>query len=131
VQVARINRIEGDKVLEQFGLRSGQELFLGALWQTDGLRPADLAARLAVTAGAITKHMGRLSERGLVETRASDTDGRSIKVYLTERGSALRQEIGESMVQLEVRLMAALRRDEQELLHALLSKVLADPNVRS
>lgn len=131
VQVARINRIEGDKVLERFGLHSGQELLLGALWQTDGLRPADVAARLGVTPAAITKHIGRLTERGLVETRASETDGRSIQIYLTKRGRALREEIGESIGKLESRLLAALSAQEQKLLHTLLAKVLADPNVRS
>lgn len=131
VQVARINRVEGDKVLAQFGLHSGQELLLGALWQTDGLRPADIAARLGITAGAVTKHIGRLCERGLVETRASETDGRSIKIYLTERGHALRQDIGDHIGKLEIRLLAALSTQEQQLLHTLLAKVLADPNVRS
>jgi MarR family transcriptional regulator, organic hydroperoxide resistance regulator len=131
VQVARINRVEGDKVLEQFGLHSGQELLLGTLWQTDGLRPADAASRLGVTPAAVTKHVGRLTERGLVETRASETDGRSIRIYLTKRGRDLRQKIGDSIVTLERRLLDALSAKEQAQLHALLLKMLANLNVRS
>lgn len=124
LQVARLNRTEGDRVLASMGLHSGNELLLGVLWQTDGIRPADAAARLGVSSAAITKSMSRLSRQELIETRASEGDRRSITIHLTAKGRKIRSTLASRMMAMEAELLERLTDREREQFQDLLRKIL-------
>lgn len=56
----------------------------------EGRTQQDLAASLLVTKGNITQLLDAMEREGLVERRR---DGRSKRIYLTDRGRALRREV--------------------------------------
>lgn len=58
----------------------------------DGRTPLELARAFQVPKPSMTNTLSGLEARGLVEMRANETDARSKRVWLTERGRVFRQE---------------------------------------
>ncbi len=79
-------------VYQRFDLSEGEFDLLATLRRSGEpyeLTPGSLATSTMVTSGAISKRLDRLEARGLVGRRASERDGRSRAVALTEQGRAL------------------------------------------
>jgi DNA-binding MarR family transcriptional regulator len=64
-------------------------VMLRHLFDGPGLPPSELADRLGVTRGAITKLAGRLIARSLISRKAAPDDGRAQTLALTAKGRAL------------------------------------------
>jgi DNA-binding MarR family transcriptional regulator len=60
------------------------------LFEDDGLRMGELAARARVSKQTMTTMVGLLERDGLVERRADPSDGRASLVFLTERARRFR-----------------------------------------
>lgn len=58
------------------------------LRELDDIAPSQIAARMGITKGGITKLADRLAERGLVVGRGNAGDGRSVALALTDAGRA-------------------------------------------
>ena len=93
--IGRIHRIalaltpELVEVYARHGLGEGDFDVLATLRRQGtpyALTPGELGERTMVTSGAVTKRVDRLAAKGLVERRASSTDGRSRTVVLTAEG---------------------------------------------
>lgn len=67
----------------------------------DGRRPSDLAAEVGATKQAMNYLLGQLEQLGYVERRDDPGDQRSKRVYLTERGRALRAVIRRTVTTIE------------------------------
>lgn len=113
-------------MLAEHGLHVGQEMVLVELWQEDGLRGGELAARLGVEPPTITKMLRRLEACGLVERRPDPADARSFRVCLTARGRALEEPVARCWEVAEERLMAGLSADERRVFHELLGRTRAN-----
>jgi MarR family transcriptional regulator, organic hydroperoxide resistance regulator len=85
----RTVRARVDRTLQQTGLRLGQYQVLRHLWEQDGLTPRELASRLDVEMPTVTRTVQRMLRDGLVRREAHQSDARSVRIYLTERGSEL------------------------------------------
>lgn len=59
----------------------------------DGAVPIDMARAFQVPKTSMTHTIKGLVQHGLVDLRANPDDGRSKRVWLTEKGVALRQEV--------------------------------------
>lgn len=79
--------------LEKLGLHLGQEIYLAQLWREDGLTGRELAERAGVSAPATTKVVQALERTGLVRRDRDPSDGRLVRVWLTEAGRALREPV--------------------------------------
>ena len=88
-KVCKAHRGNVGGLLAEHGLHVGQEMVLVELWESDGLRGGELAARLGVEPPTVTKMLRRLEDCGLVERRPDPSDARSFRVYLTDRGRDL------------------------------------------
>jgi MarR family transcriptional regulator, organic hydroperoxide resistance regulator len=77
-----------------------QFALLNLLWSEDGLRGADLGARLQLDSATITGVIDRLAHLGLVERRPDASDRRVNRVHLTARGASLQAPLGEAIEQL-------------------------------
>jgi DNA-binding MarR family transcriptional regulator len=66
---------------------------LCCLWRQDGLRTTHLAEQLTQLGGTMTVALHAMERRGLIRRRPNPADGRSMEVFLTERGSALEREL--------------------------------------
>lgn len=89
VQASKAYRQRSASILAELDLHPGQDQILKALADKDGQTMGALAHALAVQPPTITKMVVRLSSQGMVERRPSPDDGRSSKVFLTEKGSQL------------------------------------------
>jgi DNA-binding MarR family transcriptional regulator len=105
VQASKAYRQRAANILSELNLHPGQDQILKALAGGDGQTMGALASALSVQPPTITKMVVRLGTQGMVERRPSLEDGRSSKVFLTEKGSQL---IGD--------LDTRLKRMEQEAL---------------
>jgi MarR family transcriptional regulator, organic hydroperoxide resistance regulator len=110
-------------LLAEHGLHVGQEMVLLELWQDDGLRGGELAARLGVEPPTVTKMLRRLEGCGLVERSQDATDARSFRVHLTERGRALEGPVASCWAQTEETALAGLGAGEREIFRKVLIRV--------
>jgi DNA-binding MarR family transcriptional regulator len=131
--IARLGRTTRyvDHALEQnferYGLsRAGWDV-LAALRRTGPpyrLSPTQLYRALMRTSGAMTNRLQRLEAGGLVARVADPADRRSTLVELTDRGSALFDEVATAHLATERRLLGALGDREQAALADLLKTLL-------
>ncbi len=81
-----------EPVLSPMGLTYTQYILLLTLWERDGQTIKSLGEMLYLDSGTLTPLVRRLESKGFVQRRRSKTDERSVEVFLTERGLALRNE---------------------------------------
>lgn len=122
-KVCKAHRAYVGGLLAGHGLHVGQEMVLVELWQDDGLRGGELAARLRVEPPTVTKMLRRLEGCGLVERRQVPTDARSFRVHLTEKGRALEEQVIRCWAQTEETALAGLSAGEKQTFRELLIRV--------
>lgn len=124
-KVCRAHRGGVGELLAEVGLHVGQEMVLVELWERDGLRGGELAARLGVEPPTVTKMLRRLENCGLVERRQDPKDARSFRIFLTEKGRSLEEPVTRCWAEAEEKTLANLNSEERRTLHGLLQKVRA------
>ncbi|WP_235557993.1 MarR family winged helix-turn-helix transcriptional regulator [Sphaerimonospora mesophila] len=99
---------------------------LATLYRSEprSLSPADLMRASMVTSGAVTQRLDRLESRGLVTRTPSASDGRCVRVALTEEGVALMERVLPYHVETENRLLVALDPADRETLADTLRDLL-------
>jgi DNA-binding MarR family transcriptional regulator len=88
------------------------------------LTPAGLMRSSMVTSGAISQRLDRLEARGLVSRTPSETDGRGVRVTLTEEGLQLIDSVLPAHIDTENQLLAGLSAAEREQFVDLLRTLL-------
>jgi DNA-binding MarR family transcriptional regulator len=86
-----INRLY-KPMLDSLGVTYPQYLVLSTLWEGDGQTITAIADRLALEPSTITPLMKRLETAGFVSRQRNPLDERQVRVFLSTRGKALRQE---------------------------------------
>ena len=81
----RMVRPLGLNVLEWYALR--------ALYRQDGLSASQLAAQVCRHPSSMTALLDRMEQKGLVRRQAAPDDRRSVQIFLTEQGRALRESV--------------------------------------
>ena len=122
-KVCKAHRANVGALLAEHGLHVGQEMVLAELWQDDGLRVGELAARLGVEPPTVTKMLRRLERCGLVERRQDPSDARSLRVYLTDEGRALEEPVLRCWEKVEEITLAGLNEAERRSFRNLLIRV--------
>ena len=105
------------------GLHAGQVFLLVELWLEDGLRQVDLARRMCLSAPTVNKMIKGLTEINLVTLSRQEGDARSTRVFLTEQGLAIRDEVNVQWLELETNYLADLTDTERLILPDLLGKL--------
>jgi MarR family transcriptional regulator for hemolysin len=132
----KLLRAAADDAMRQHGVRIGQNIVLEVLWETDGLTPGELAARLHVTTPTVVNTATRMENAGLLTRRRDTQDARLVRLYLTDQARAAQQPIEEARQQLEQRAFATLTSQERRHLRSALTKIIQvmgdeSPSVRS
>ncbi len=122
-QAAKEHRSRVSTAFSDLGIHVGQDMVLLCLWKEDGLTPSELASRLKVEPGTVSKVLSRMEKVDLVTRRSDPEDARSYKVYLTERGRALREPVESRWQEVEDRMVEELSPEEKVVLYRLLSRV--------
>lgn len=109
-----------DRRLARWGLSVMEFDILAHVGAAPGSTQHELSERLFVTEGNVTYQLVKLAARGLLERRA---DGRCKRLYLTQAGQELFDEVVPDQEAWHVERFAALTGDEQRQLLALLRKL--------
>jgi DNA-binding MarR family transcriptional regulator len=110
--------------LRDFDVGIGQWAVLMHLWSTDGMTQAQLARRVAIEQPTMVRTIDRMERDGLVTRTPDPTDGRASRITLTERGSALRDQLVPLADGVNRAAEAGLTADELTELRRLLGKLV-------
>jgi len=121
VATAQKNTLE--KHVNSVGLHSGQVFVLMELWKTDGQRQIDLAARLNLSPPTVNKILGGLLENDFVTRARYEDDARSTRIFLTQKGIDVRQDLEQAWEALEDQTLLGLTDTEALMLKQLLQKL--------
>ena len=105
------------------GLHGGQIFVLLELWHQNGLRQIDLAKKLDVSAPTVNKMLKGLIEVNLVSCSRLEDDARSTRVFLTEQGRDMRNEVEKQWIELEGECLKGLTETERLVLFEVLGKL--------
>lgn len=122
-QFAVAYRTSLEKILNEIGLHSGQIFVLIALWQADGQSQIDLVKNLKLSAPTVNKMIKSLQNGGFVECRKCSTDGRLMKVFLTEQGVGCQSAVAERWAKIEDESFSNLTAMEKLIMLQLFGKI--------
>jgi DNA-binding MarR family transcriptional regulator len=122
--ICKSHRTLADEMLKkECGLHVGQEMLLHILWQSNGISQSDLANKLEIQQATITKSIKRMEERGFVNREKDANDSRVSRVFLTENGINLQNNVEETWNKLENKTVKEFTLEEKILLRQLLLRV--------
>lgn len=98
-------------LLKGLGLTYPQYLVMLVLWEMGAVTVGDIGHRLMLDSGTLTPLLKRMESAGLVDRRRDSEDERQVKIHLTEKGWALR----EQAVDVPRTLLCAVGDDLEEL----------------
>lgn len=113
------------------GTTVAEWVLLREAFDGDGLPPSQLAARMGLTRGGVTKLANRLIARGLLVRLADDSDGRGQRLTLTDAGRALVPELASLADQNEARLFGHLPPQSRAALDQLLRDLIRHHGLRT
>lgn len=112
-----------ERAMSEIGLHSGQVFVLISLWKNDGQSQIDLVVNLGLTAPTVNKMVKSLTTSGYVECRKCKTDGRLMRVFLTDKGIQCQSLVAEQWHKIETRSYANLTETEKLVLSQLFAKL--------
>lgn len=122
-QLAIAYRSYLERALNEIGLHSGQIFVLISLWKNDGQSQIDLVKNLNLTAPTINKMIKSLMAGDYVECRKCATDGRMMRVFLTEKGIQCQDLVAEQWYKIETQSYSNLTETEKLVLSQLFVKL--------
>ncbi|MFI7000933.1 MarR family winged helix-turn-helix transcriptional regulator [Nocardia sp. NPDC050175] len=129
-RLSRLSQLTGAELRKTFtahGLDPASFDVLATLRRSEpphSLTPTELMHSAMVTSGAITQRLDRLEDRGLVRRSRSESDGRGIRVDLTDTGRTLIDDALPDHVATEERLLAPLNPKQRAALADALRTLL-------
>ncbi len=108
--------------LKPLGLTYTQYIVFMVLWEQDGLQVSEIGEKLLLDSGTLTPLLKKMEAQGYLTRTRSKLDERSVIVTLTEKGKALKTQVGE--IPLKAAQCVRLSPEEGQMLYKLLYKVL-------
>jgi DNA-binding MarR family transcriptional regulator len=114
--------------LRPAGIGIGQWAVLMFLWARDGMSQAELSRVVAIEPPTMVRTIDRMARDGLVTRVPDPDDGRLTRIYLTERGRTLRDELIPKAIAVNAATLARLTPAEGRTLRRLLGKLVSQPD---
>lgn len=112
--------------LDPYGLTPFHWVVLCCLWEQDGLATSDIAVRLKQVGGTMTGVLSRMEERDLLCRKQDERDRRIWRIWLTETGRQLQEELPEISVSISKRTVADFSTEEQKQFSELIDRAIAN-----
>jgi DNA-binding MarR family transcriptional regulator len=110
--------------LRPAGVGIGQWAVLMFLWARDGMSQAELSRVVAIEPPTMVRNIDRMVRDGLVRREGDPDDRRIARIYLTDRGRALRDELVPKAAAVNAATLERLTASEGRALRRLLGKLL-------
>lgn len=111
------------EMLRELDLHVGQDNLLCKLWRDNGITQMQLTDYLNCEPPTVTNMVKTLEKKGFVYRKKDTSDGRVSRVYLTEKGLAVREPIEEVYRKQQDKLLKGLTEEERLLLHKFLQEM--------
>jgi DNA-binding MarR family transcriptional regulator len=82
-----------NKMLEPYGISSGQFIFLSILYQKDGIKQEEMASSLNIDKGTTARAIKKLEEEGYIYRQKDKEDNRAQLVFLTQKAHDIKDDI--------------------------------------
>lgn len=128
-QIYRKGRIFIGKDLDKYNIGQGQFMFLLELYVEDGRSQEELAEVLKIDKGTTARAIKKLEENGFVRREKDDKDKRFNRVYLTQKGKEVKNNIFFILNKWDKKMSEQLDEEERQLLTKLLKKVCSNINI--
>lgn len=79
--------------LRKFGITYNHLFILKCLWEQEGVNVKDLSKQLFLDSSSLTGHLDRMERIGLVARKDDPNDRRAVRIFLTDKGRRLRQQL--------------------------------------
>ena len=113
-------------VFARHGVYEGQQFVLRRLWRQDGLTPGQIAKQLGLATPPVTRAATRMEAAGLLRREPHPSDGRLVRLMLTERGRELEHVIGPEMRTLTEQTLAGFSAEERSALIRALRRMASN-----
>ena len=110
--------------LDKIGLTYTQYITMMVLWEKGEIGVKALGERLFLDSGTLSPLLKTLEKKGLLERKRDEEDERNLRVRITEKGTALRDDA----VDIPLKMGACLNIDAEEAqtLYRILHKLMSD-----
>lgn len=113
-----------DNELKKHGLSIALWPTLMCLWEEEGITQRDIALKSKVESSTTTRTLDKLEKLDLVERHEDPNSRRSFRIYLTDKGRALKDVLLPVPVAVNEAVLSSLDEDEQKMLIKLLQKMV-------
>ncbi|GED57111.1 MarR family transcriptional regulator [Brevibacillus formosus] len=100
------------KVCNPYNITIDQWMIFVVLWEEEGLTQNELAERTYKDKTNIARMLFLLEERGFIHRETDKKDRRSLRVYLTEKGRLLKDEVLPPSIEAYEKTIAGLTEEE-------------------
>jgi DNA-binding MarR family transcriptional regulator len=119
----RSHKRRSHQLMSDLGLHPGQTPIMFALWRQDGEVQKDLANSLHLTPPTLSVTLQRLEKAGLVCRKKDSADQRVSRVYLTEQGWQLKEQVMQCIRETDELCFRGFSPQEEDLLIELLDRI--------
>ena len=105
------------------GLTSGQPKVLDYLRDHNGANQKEIAAACHIEPGSLTSVLNRMEESGLIERRMLDGNRRTFYIFMTEKGTQLKDIVEQNFVSIEEKAFRNISDKEQVAFMETFSKI--------
>ena len=116
-------RRQYSEMLRELDLHVGQDNLLCKLWTADEITQMQLTELLNCEPSTVTNMVKTLEKKGFVYRKKDPVDGRVSRVYLTEKGLAVREPITQIWRKQQDKLLKGLTAENRELLNEFLQQM--------
>jgi DNA-binding MarR family transcriptional regulator len=109
--------------MEPLQIGAGQYPYLFTLYVEDGQSQQSLSDRMLVDKAATVRAINKLEAAGYVERRPDPQDKRSFRVFLTEKGKAVRPQLEVIVGEVQEILLDKMSREEKDVLKRLIRQM--------
>ena len=128
-QLYRKGSVFINKEVSEYGIGSGQFMFLLELYINDGKNQEEIAETLKIDKGTTARALKKLEEQGFVTRIKDENDNRSNKIYLNDKAKDVREGVLDVLNDWNKEITKSLTEEEEEMLKSLLEKVCKNINV--
>lgn len=112
-----------EKEVNKFDLHYAQISVLSLLWQTDGMSQKRIASTLALSQPTVNKMIKSLLQGNFVKCRQCENDGRKMRVFLTEKGKNVEDNVVSAVNEIQEKFFSSLSETEQLILKQILERL--------
>lgn len=109
------------KVVNPFDITIDQWEILVILWETEGVTQKELSERLYKDQTNVARMLFKLEKKGFIHRVAHETDRRSLRVYLTNKGRDMKDQILAPSIEAYKKTVEGLSEEEVETFRRILT----------